>query len=415
MLFLYNAGICFYTLLITLVSLKNKKAALWLDGRKGILERIESSIDKNKRYAWFHFASLGEFEQGRPVLEKLKADHPGTSIVITFFSPSGYEIRKNYALADHVFYLPIDTRYNARKFVSLINPTIAVFTKYEYWYHYFEALHDHKTPHYIISGIFRKDQAFFKWYGSLHRKMLSWVSHVFVQNKESMELLAQIGIEQVTVSGDTRFDRVAFNAKNPIEIKAIEQFCENEPVFIGGSTWPDDEKIISNLVLMYPKWKFIIAPHEVNTARIEGIEKQFPNSVKLSSIQKQEIEIQTNETPQVLIIDSIGLLSSIYQYGHIAYIGGGFGVGIHNTLEAAAFGLPLIFGPNYSTFIEAVELIKNGSAFSVNDSKQLNTQMELLSKEENRIKSGLTAREYISSHTGATKSFLDYIYRNGFN
>jgi 3-deoxy-D-manno-octulosonic-acid transferase len=348
-------------------------------------------------------------------LEKLKADYPGTSIVITFFSPSGYEIRKNYALADHVFYLPIDTRYNARKFVSLINPTIAVFTKYEYWYHYFEALHDHKTPHYIISGIFRKDQAFFKWYGSLHRKMLSWVSHVFVQNKESRELLGLIGIKQVTVSGDTRFDRVEFNAKNPIKIKAIEEFCESAPVFIGGSTWPDDEKIISNLVLMYPRWKFIIAPHEVNTARIEGIEKQFPNSVKLSSIQKQEIEIQTNETPQVLIIDSIGLLSSIYQYGHIAYIGGGFGVGIHNTLEAAAFGLPLIFGPNYSTFIEAVELIKNGSAFSVNDSKELNTQMELLSKVENRIKSGLTAREYVSSHTGATKSFLDYIYKKGFN
>jgi 3-deoxy-D-manno-octulosonic-acid transferase len=245
--------------------------------------------------------------------------------------------------------------------------------------------------------------------------MLSWVSHVFVQNKESRELLGLIGIKQVTVSGDTRFDRVEFNAKNPIKIKAIEEFCESAPVFIGGSTWPDDEKIISNLVLMYPRWKFIIAPHEVNTARIEGIEKQFPNSVKLSSIQKQEIEIQTNETPQVLIIDSIGLLSSIYQYGHIAYIGGGFGVGIHNTLEAAAFGLPLIFGPNYSTFIEAVELIKNGSAFSVNDSKELNTQMELLSKVENRIKSGLTAREYVSSHTGATKSFLDYIYKKGFN
>jgi 3-deoxy-D-manno-octulosonic-acid transferase len=230
-----------------------------------------------------------------------------------------------------------------------------------------------------------------------------------------MELLAQIGIKQVTVSGDTRFDRVAFNAKNPIEIKAIEQFCENDPVFIGGSTWSDDEKIISNLVLMYPRWKFIIAPHEVNTGRIEGIEKQFPNSVKLSSIHKQEKKTNTHQAPQVLIIDSIGLLSSIYQYGHIAYIGGGFGVGIHNTLEAAAFGLPLIFGPNYSTFIEAVELIKNGSAFSVNNSKELNNQMEILSKEENRIQSGSSARAYVSSHTGATKSFLDYIYKNGFN
>jgi 3-deoxy-D-manno-octulosonic-acid transferase len=415
MLFLYNAGICFYTLLITLVSLKNKKAALWIKGRKGILERIERSIDKNKRYAWFHFASLGEFEQGRPVLEKLKADHPSTPVVITFFSPSGYQIRKNYALADHVFYLPIDTRSNARKFVSLINPTIAVFTKYEYWYHYFEALHDHNTPHYIISGIFRKDQTFFKWYGSLHRKMLCWASHIFVQNKESRELLGRIGIKHVTVSGDTRFDRVEFNAKNPIEIKTIEEFCGNDPVFIAGSTWSDDEKIIAYLLKIYPKWKFIIAPHEVNTGRIESIEKQFPNSVKFSSIQRQETKTQTIEAPQVLIIDSIGLLSSIYQYGHIAYIGGGFGVGIHNTLEAAAFGLPLIFGPNYSTFMEAVELIKNGSAFSVNDSKELNTQMEMLSKEENRIKSGSSAREYVNSHTGATKSFLDYIYKNGFN
>jgi len=415
MLFLYNAGIRLYTLLIAFVSLKNKKAALWLKGRKGLLEQIERSLDKNKRYAWFHFASLGEFEQGRPVLEKLKTDHPDTSIVITFFSPSGYEIRKNYALADHVFYLPIDTRSNARKFVSLLNPTIAVFTKYEYWYHYFEALHDHNIPLYIISGIFRKNQPFFKWYGSLHRQMLRWITHIFVQNEESRELLNGIGINHVTLSGDTRFDRVEFNAKNPIKIKAIEAFCENYPVFIGGSTWPEDEKIISSLLILYPKWRFIIAPHEVNDGRIEGIEKQFPNSVKFSSIQNQETNIQTSESPQVLIIDSIGLLSSIYQYGHIAYIGGGFGVGIHNTLEASAFGLPVIFGPNYSRFMEAIELIKNGSAFSIKDSQELNTQMALLSKEENRIKSGSSAREYVNSHTGATQSFLDFIYKNGFN
>jgi len=415
MLFLYDAGIRLYTLLIALVSLKNKKAALWLKGRKGILERIETSIDKNKRYTWFHFASLGEFEQGRPVLEKLKADHPETSIVITFFSPSGYEIRKNYALADHVFYLPIDTRSNARKFVSLLSPTIAVFTKYEYWYHYFEALHDNNTPLYIISVILRKEQAFFKWYGSLHRKMLGWVSHVFVQNKESRELLSGIGVDHVTVSGDTRFDRVEFNAKNPIEIEPVKEFCGNAPVFIGGSTWPEDEKLISLLLINYPRWKFIIAPHEVNTDRVEGIEKLFSNSVKFSSIQKQEDKAQTNEAPQVLIIDSIGILSSIYQYGHIAYIGGGFGVGIHNTLEAAAFGLPVIFGPNYTKFMEAVELIKNGAAFTVKDSDELQLQMELLSKEENRIKSGSSAREYVNSNTGATQSFLNFIYQKSFN
>jgi 3-deoxy-D-manno-octulosonic-acid transferase len=415
MLFLYNAVIRLYTLLIALVSLKNKKASLWLKGRKGILEHIETSLDKNKRYTWFHFASLGEFEQGRPVLEKLKADHPTTSIVITFFSPSGYEIRKNYALADHVFYLPIDTRSNARRFVGLLNPTIAVFTKYEYWYHYFEALHDHNTPLYIISGIFRKDQAFFKWYGSLHRRMLGWVTHLFVQNEESKNLLCGIGINHVTVSGDTRFDRVEYNAQNPIKIKAIEEFCGSNPVFIGGSTWSEDEKLISLLLNIYPEWKFIIAPHEVNADRIDGIEKLFPNSVKFSSIQKQEDKTHINESPQVLIIDSIGILSSIYQYGEIAYIGGGFGVGIHNTLEAAAFGLPLIFGPNYSRFMEAVELIKNGSAFSVKDSEELSTQMKFLSKEENRIKSGSSSREYVNSHTGATQLFLDYIYNNGFN
>jgi len=415
MLFLYNAGIRLYTLLIALVSLKNKKAALWKKGRKGILEQIERSLDKDKRYAWFHFASLGEFEQGRPVLEKLKADHPEAAIVITFFSPSGYEIRKNYALADHVFYLPIDTRSNARKLVSLFNPTIAVFTKYEYWYHYFEALHDHNTPLYIISGIFRKDQAFFKWYGGLHRQMLRWISHIFVQNEESRKLLNGIGVNQVTVSGDTRFDRVEFNAKNPMKIKSIEEFCGKDPVFIGGSTWPDDEYIISFLLKNYSNWKFIIAPHEVNTERIEGIEKLFPNSVRFSSFQIQENKIQTYEFPQVLIIDSIGILSSIYQYGHIAYIGGGFGVGIHNTLEAAAFGLPVIFGPNYSRFLEAIELIKKGAAFTVKSSEELISQMTFLSKEDNRKKSGEFSRNYVNSHTGATQSFLNYIYKNGFN
>jgi 3-deoxy-D-manno-octulosonic-acid transferase len=219
----------------------------------------------------------------------------------------------------------------------------------------------------------------------------------------------------VTVSGDTRFDRVEYNAQNPIKIKAIEEFCGSNPVFIGGSTWSEDEKLISLLLNIYPEWKFIIAPHEVNADRIDGIEKQFPNSVKFSSIQKQEDKTHINESPQVLIIDSIGILSSIYQYGEIAYIGGGFGVGIHNTLEAAAFGLPLIFGPNYSRFMEAVELIKNGSAFSVKDSEELSTQMKFLSKEENRIKSGSSSREYVNSHTGATQLFLDYIYNNGFN
>ncbi|WP_395805317.1 3-deoxy-D-manno-octulosonic acid transferase [Daejeonella sp.] len=413
MLFLYDAGICLYTLLIAIFSLKNKKAQFWIQGRKGLFERIEKSLEKNKKYAWFHFASLGEFEQGRPVLEKLKSDHPNTPIVITFFSPSGYEVRKNYPLADHVFYLPIDTKQNARKLVRLLNPTIAVFTKYEYWYHYFEALNANKTPLYIISGIFRKEQAFFKWYGGLHRKMLGLVSHFFVQNEESRHLLAEIGVKNVSVSGDTRFDRVDFNAKNPIKISQVEEFCKNNHSFIAGSTWLEDEQLIETLIEVMPDWKFIIAPHEVNENRIKNIEKLFPNSIRFSEIQEGGISPQTIAASQVLIIDSIGILSSIYQYGEIAYIGGGFGVGIHNTLEAAAFGLPVIFGPNYARFKEAVELIKKSAAFSIKDSQELKTDVNFLLKEENRIKSGQTALGYVQSQTGATQKFLDFIYSKG--
>lgn len=413
MLFLYDAGIWLYTLIIALFSIKNKKAQFWIQGRKNLFEQIENSLDKNKKYAWFHFASLGEFEQGRPVLEKLKSDHPNTPIIITFFSPSGYEVRKNYDIADHVFYLPIDTKKNAQKLIKLFNPTVAVFTKYEYWYHYFKALHNNKTPLFIISGIFRKEQAFFKWYGALHRKMLGLVSHFFVQNEESKSLLAEIGIKNVMVSGDTRFDRVDFNAKNPMQLAQIELFSKNKETFIAGSTWAEDEKLLELLVELIPNWKIIIAPHEVNENRIESIEKRFPNSIRYSKIKDKTADNQEYTSKQVLIIDSIGILSSIYQYGKIAYIGGGFGVGIHNTLEAAAFGLPVIFGPNYSRFMEAVELVEKEAAFSVKDTEQLKLVIDLLLKEENRIKCGAAAFEYVQSRTGATQKFLDFIYSKG--
>ena len=406
MLFLYDAGIRLYTLLIALASLKNKKAALWLKGRKGILERIETSIDKNKRYTWFHFASLGEFEQGRPVLEKLKSDHPETSIVLTFFSPSGYEIRKNYALADHVFYLPIDTRSNARKFVKLLNPTIAIFTKYEYWYHYFEALHDNNTPLYIISGIFRKEQAFFKWYGSLHRKMLGWVSHVFVQNEESKELLSGIGVDHVTVSGDTRFDRVAENTLFVKKIHLIEEFCSDKSIFIAGSTWPEDEKILHQLVKKYPDWKFIIAPHEVTADRINEVKDLFADHITYSAAGSQSSEVGKRQT---LIIDNIGILSSVYQYGKMAYIGGGFGKGIHNTQEALAFGLPVIFGPEYLKFKEAVELVALEGAKSISNAGELEDAfLYFISNQQ----SGDIARNYIQENTGATRKIIEQIKLN---
>lgn len=415
MVFLYDIGIYLYTFLIRIASVKNTKAAAWINGRKGLIQLIEASLDKNKRYTWFHFASLGEFEQGRPVLESLKSENPELPIVITFFSPSGYEIRKNYALADHVFYLPVDTKTNAVEFIRLLNPSKAIFTKYEYWYHYFDELHKNNIPLFVISGIFRKEQAFFKWYGSLHRKMLSMVSHFFVQNENSRVLLSGIGIKNVTVNGDTRFDRVDYNASHAAELKIIRDFSKGNRVFIGGSTWPDDEKLISKLASSYSDWKFIIAAHEVNPARIKELTEFFPDSFRYSDLNKKQLESTKNQNInidiQVLIIDNIGLLSSVYQYGDIAYIGGGFGLGIHNTLEAAAFGLTLIFGPNYQKFTEAVDLISTGAAFSIKNYDELANCMEKLTIDSQREESGMAALEYVKKHTGASQAILDFISR----
>jgi len=416
MVFLYDTAIYFYTLLIRIASIKNTKAAAWINGRKELMQLIEASLDKNKRYTWFHFASLGEFEQGRPVLERLKSENPTLPIVITFFSPSGYEIRKKYALVDHVFYLPIDTRTNAIDFVRILNPRMAIFTKYEYWYHYFDELHKNNIPLYVISGIFRKEQIFFKWYGSLHRKMLSMVSHFFVQNENSRKLLNELGIENVTISGDTRFDRVIYNATHAPELKIIQDFTKGNKVFIAGSTWPDDEKLIAKLAFSYPDWKFIIATHEVNPARINELTEFFPESIRYSDMNRKESESTENQyinsDIQVLIIDNIGLLSSVYQYGDIAYIGGGFGVGIHNTQEAAAFGLALIFGPNYQNFTEAVDFITIGAAFTIKNYDELANCMEKLIIDSHKKECGMAALKYVKKHTGASQAILDFINRS---
>ncbi|SKB62223.1 3-deoxy-D-manno-octulosonic acid transferase [Daejeonella lutea] len=407
MLFLYDFGIRVYYFLVLLASLKNKKARAWIEGRKNVFNRIFSLIDPSREHAWFHFASLGEFEQGRPVLEEFKAHYPGISIIITFFSPSGYQIRKDYDGADHVFYLPLDTRANAKKFIKLVNPAIAIFTKYEYWFHYFDELQANKIPLYIISGLFRPDQPFFKWYGSLHRNMLHKVSHFFVQNKESKNLLSGLGLNNVSVNGDTRFDRVVKNISEVTEVPIVRDFCSGSKVFIAGSTWPQDELLIASLTSKFPDWKFIIAPHEVDPAHIRSIEKFFPNSVKLS---KQKV----NTSEQVLIIDNIGMLSSLYQYADLAYIGGGFGVGIHNTQEAAGFGMPVIFGPNYKKFQEAKDLIVSGAFFPISTEDDLVDRMEYLQDEDVRIKLGAIAKDYVLSKAGATKIILEYLKEKRF-
>lgn len=402
MLLLYNLGLRVYYVLILFFSLFNKKAALWINGRRDIkYTPFNQSI-------WFHFASLGEFEQGRPVLEQIRADHPQSKIVITFFSPSGFEIKKNTPLADAVYYLPLDTSQNAREFIATINPTLAIFTKYEYWYHYFNELHNQHIPLYVISGIFRPTQVFFKWYGGLHRRMLSFVSHFFVQDEQSKQLLLSIYINNVTVSGDTRFDRVWTNAQNPKQLPEIAAFKNNKKTFIAGSTWPADEELIAKLVTQYSDWKFIIAPHEISEEKINKLISLLPDS---SAARYSQLTTHYSSlTTQTLIIDNIGMLSSLYQYGDMAFIGGGFGAGIHNTLEAAAFGLPVIFGPNYDRFKEAKDLIAIEAGFSINDEVSLLKVInDLVSDTAFYNKASKQAKDYVSSNIGATKTIINHI------
>lgn len=404
MLWIYNIGIVIYSLLLKTASLFNEKAKFFVNGRKNIFENIAKKINSKDRPVWFHFASLGEFEQGRPVLEKLKSDNPSQKIVVTFFSPSGYEIRKNYALAD-VFYLPLDTASNAKRFIELVNPKSAIFTKYEFWFHYFKELDKKQIPLYLISGIFRPNQVFFKWYGGFYRNILKNVSHFFVQNEESVSILKSIGITEVSLAGDTRFDRVYENAQHPKKLELIENFCGDANVFIAGSTWPEDEKLLVLLTEKYPDWKFIIAPHEIGEGHVREIESLFPKAIKFSVFSSQVIATSS----QVLIIDNIGMLSSLYQYGKLAYIGGGFGVGIHNTLEAAAFGLPVIFGPKHDKFQEAKDLIAIGAAKSIASAEELITAFEDFISNE---KASADAKNYVKEKKGATEMIVEILNKN---
>lgn len=409
MLLLYILGIQVYAFIIRIFSLFNLKAKLFIRGRKNVYQQIAERIDASQKHIWFHFASLGEFEQGRPVLEKLKEKYPSKKIVVTFFSPSGYEIRKNYALAD-VFYLPLDTKYHAKKFIDAVNPEMAIFTKYEFWHFYFNELHLRGIPLYVISGIFRPSQAFFKWYGSFYRKMLSAVTYFFVQNEESKNLLKSIGIDQVTINGDTRFDRVFENAQTPKKLDLIEAFIGNSPTVICGSTWPEDEKILSALPEKYPDWKFIIAPHEIHESHIESIEKHFPVGSIRFSVFSSQLNVGHSKISdlkfQVLIIDNIGMLSALYQYGKVAYIGGGFGAGIHNTLEAAAFGLPIIFGPKYDKFQEAKDLIALGAAKSISIAEEL---ISVFDDFKENTEAAIIAKQYVKDKKGATEQIISMI------
>ncbi|MGF7076671.1 3-deoxy-D-manno-octulosonic acid transferase [Mucilaginibacter sp. 3215] len=412
---LYNIGIKLYSLFIRFAALFNNKAKLWVAGRKNpVFVRIESSI-------WFHFASLGEFEQGRPILEAMRNLHPKKKIVVTFFSPSGYEIRKNTPLADFVYYLPLDTARNARRFIDAINPEIVIFTKYEYWFHFFNEANKRNIPLYIVSGIFRPAQVFFKWYGGFNRRILSLVSHFFLQDEASAQLLKGIGITNASVSGDTRFDRVWANAQNPKVLPLIEQFKNGHKLFIAGSTWPQDENILAKLVSQYPDWKFIFAPHEIPEEKVNNLIDLLPQgkAITFSQLRTEAEGLKsgdfinqslTSNNLQSLVIDNIGMLSSLYAYADIAYIGGGFGVGIHNTLEAAAFGLPVIFGPNYQKFNEARELIALKAGFSISNETELKDIVDTLVNDEPFY--NITRKKvfnYVKENVGATEMIMKYI------
>jgi 3-deoxy-D-manno-octulosonic-acid transferase len=403
----YYIGIKIYNFLIWFFSFFNSKAKKWIEGRKDWKYKFKAIPDKNR--IWFHFASLGEFEQGKPLLQATRNQYPNLEIIITFFSPSGYEIRKNSPLGDHILYLPLDTPKNAKDFIAIFKPKIAIFNKYEYWYYFFAALHQNQIPIYITSAIFRPQQIFFKWYGVMNRKTLNFVTHFFVQNEISGKLLESICLQNFTLSGDTRFDSVLDLAKNKKDFPLIKAFKGDKNLLIAGSTWPQDEELLVNYINeLNENWKVIFAPHEISVEKLKALEKLLGKDF----IRYSNLTINHKTDFKVLIIDNIGMLSSVYQYGKIAYIGGGFGAGIHNTLEAAAWGLPVIFGPKYHKFQEAKDLIAYKGGFNIQNEKELTSILDQFIGNEDYLNDcGSKAKSYVDKHIGATAIIMNKIFK----
>ena len=399
---LYNIAMGCYRLGIGAVAPWHKKAKLWRDGRKNLFARMRESIDHSAPIIWVHVASLGEFEQGRPIIEKIKADRPEYKILLTFFSPSGYEIRKNYQGADYIFYLPLDTKANARQFLDIVKPQMAIFVKYEYWINLLSELKKREISTYIVSAIFRRDSIFFRPFGKMWREALKTFDTLFVQDDKSKQLLAELGHNNAVVAGDTRFDRVAQIAAAAKKIEIIEQFKGDSRLFVAGSTWGPDEELIVRLANENPTIKFIIAPHEMEQARMSKIEAEAVGG----AVRYTEIDGNL-EGKQILILNTMGMLSSVYGYADFSYIGGGFGVGIHNTLEAATFGLPIAFGPNYHKFKEARDMIALGAATSVTTYEELERWFTpLQSSEEHLAAVSRLSKEYTAQNQGATELFF---------
>ena len=417
---IYNLIIYLYLLGVAIYSRFNEKVRKMWRGEREAFEILREKVDPNAKYVWFHAASLGEFEQGRPLMEQLRREHPEYKILLTFFSPSGYEVRKNYEGADIITYLPLDTITNARRFLRTIRPVMAFFIKYEFWYNYLHILKQRGVPTYSVSSIFRPDQVFFRWYGRHYSRVLKCFTHFFVQNEQSRELLAKIGITCATVVGDTRFDRVLQIKEQAKQLPIVEQFVGEAPkVFVAGSSWPPDEDIFIRYFKEHPEWKLVIAPHVIGEDHLQQIEQKLegwsvqrytapPSAPEgATSVLQQGNEAPSGAVGGALIIDCFGLLSSIYRYATVCYVGGGFGVSIHNTVEAAVWGKPVICGPENQKFQEAQELKACGGGLEIKDYDDFARIMDRLSADTDALlKAGRAAGDYVMGKAGATNKIL---------
>ena len=417
---MYNLFIYLYLLGVAVCSLFNEKVRKMWRGEREAFRVLKEKVDPEAKYVWFHAASLGEFEQGRPLMEQLRRDHPAYKILLTFFSPSGYEVRKNYEGADIICYLPLDTIGNARRFLKAVQPVAVFFIKYEFWYNYLHILKQRGVPTYSVSSIFRPDQVFFRWYGRHYSRVLKCFTHFFVQNEQSRELLAKIGITCATVVGDTRFDRVLQIKEQAKQLPIVEQFVGEAPkVFVAGSSWPPDEDIFIRYFKEHPEWKLVIAPHVIGEDHLQQIEQKLegwsvqrytapPSAPEgTTSVLQQGNEAPSGAVGGALIIDCFGLLSSIYRYATVCYVGGGFGVSIHNTVEAAVWGKPVIFGPENQKFQEAQELKACGGGLEIKDYDDFARIMDRLSADTDALqKAGRAAGDYVMGKAGAVEKIL---------
>lgn len=403
---IYNLVIYIYLFGVKLAALFSSKPAKMVKGHREVFDILRDKIDRNARYIWFHAASLGEFEQGRPLIERIRKEYPEYRILQTFFSPSGYEVRKNYQGADIVCYLPFDTPRNVRRFIEMVNPCMVFFIKYEFWQNYLNTFYKKGIPVYSVSSIFRPNQIFFRWYGKDYRKVLKTFSHLFVQNEVSEKLLASIGVTDVTIVGDTRFDRVLDICTVAKDLPLVKAFKGNSKTFVAGSSWGPDEDIFIRYFNEHPEMKLVIAPHVVSDSHL----KEIMEKVKRPCVRYTEATEENVSKADCLIIDCYGLLSSIYRYGDISYIGGGFGVGIHNVLEAAVYGIPVIFGPNNKKFREAQHLLEKKGGFEINDYEEFKRLMDRFLTDNSYLQqAGNAAGDYVKNNSGALEKIMKAI------